>query len=203
MHNQSEMMQECTKEGGGGVNCVIDATGKSLLVKFHNLIDHPSDILFWSSKNANSRMTAIKKKLHGIRNDIQRLPFVTMRFLDEYHGHAVPTVQIINHLQTHVKQNEATAVNSVVPTADISTATLIKELELNASDANFWRFQTFAEEKCLHALDSMYGQFSRFTGPVLTQRTLSAISDAFKTTLPKQYHSISALLNQTRYYNNT
>ena len=64
----------------------------------HNLIDHPSDILFWSSKNANSQTTAIKKKMHSVRYDIQRLPFVTMCFLDEYHGDAVPTVQIINHL---------------------------------------------------------------------------------------------------------
>ena len=93
--------------------------------------------------------------------------------------------------------------NLVVQTADISTAKLVKELELDASDASFWRFQTFVEEKCLHALDSMYGQFSSFTGPVLTQRTLSAISDAFKTTLPKQYHSISTLLNKMKYNNNT
>ena len=93
--------------------------------------------------------------------------------------------------------------NAVVRTANISTTKLVKELELDASDANFRRFQTFVEHKCLDALDSMYGQFSRFTGPILTQTTLSAISDEFKTTLPKQYHSISALLNRARYYNVT
>ena len=98
MHNQSEMIQECTKEGSGGLNCVINATDKPLLVKFHHFINHPSEILFWSSTNENSRTTAIKKKLHSLRNDIQRLPFVTMHFLNKYHGNASPTVQIVNHL---------------------------------------------------------------------------------------------------------
>ena len=102
-----------------------------------------------------------------------------------------------------MKQNETTAVNAVVRTANISTAKLVKELKLDASDLNFQQFQTFVEQKCLDALDSMYGQFSSFTGPILTRHTLSTISDEFKTMLPKQYHSIWALLNRARYYNMT
>ena len=46
MHNQSEMIQECTKEGGCGLNCIIDATGKTLLVKVHHLIDHTFERIF-------------------------------------------------------------------------------------------------------------------------------------------------------------
>ena len=49
------------------------------------------------------------------------------------------SVQIIYHLRTHVKVNETMAVNAVVRTANISTAKLVKELELDASDSNLWR----------------------------------------------------------------
>ena len=51
------------------------------------------------------------------------------------------------------------------------------------------------------ALDSMYGEFTSFTGPILTQSTLSEIADKFKTTLPKHYHRINVLLNRSKYFN--
>ena len=142
-----------------------------------------------------------RKKMHSARNDIERLPFTTMQFLLEYHGNSTTTVQIINHLRGHVKQSEATAVNTVVKTANIFTVKLVKELEIDTSDNNFTQFRNFVEEKCWFALDSIYGDFASFTGPTLLQATLHAISDEFKTTLPKYYHSISALLNRTRYFN--
>ena len=104
-------------------------------------------------------------------------------------------VQIINHLCTHLKNSEAMAVDMVVKTAEVSTAKLVKELKLDASDTSFENFWKFVNDKCFLALDTMYGEFTSFTGPILTQSTLS------KTTLPKHYHSISTLLNRSKYFN--
>ena len=55
MQSQAELIRECSKEGGGGLNCIVDATDANMLIKFHHLIDHPSQIMFWSSNDANSR----------------------------------------------------------------------------------------------------------------------------------------------------
>ena len=95
MQSQAEMIHECTKEGGGGLNCILDATDTHLLIKFHYLIDHPFQFMFWSLTNSNSQNKVIKKKLHSARHDVERLPYVTMWYLQEYHGDATPTVQII------------------------------------------------------------------------------------------------------------
>lgn len=95
-----------------------------------------------------------------------------MQYLNEYHGDATPTIQIINHLRGHVKQSEATAVDTVIKSAEISTSKLIKELEMDASNINFTRFQNFVKENCLLTLDSMYGKFASFTGPIVTINTL-------------------------------
>ena len=140
-------------------------------------------------------MTVIKKKMKSFRNDMERLPFITMHFLDEYYGDPTPTVQIINHLRPHIKNSEATAADTVVKTAEVSTSKLVKELQLDASDTNFENFQKKFNDQCFLALNSMYGEFTSLTRPILTQSTLSEIADRFKTTLPKHYHSISALLN--------
>ena len=57
------------------------------------------------------------------------------------------------------------------------------------------------DQKCLNALDKVYGEFSGFTTPILTQETLSIITDSFRCTFPKHYHAISSLLNRARFYN--
>ena len=89
----------------------------------------------------------------------------------------------------------------MVKTAEVSTYKLVKGLQLDASDTNFENFQKFVNDQCFLVLDSMYGEFASFTGPILTQSTLSEIAGRFKTTLPKHYHSISALLNRSKNYN--
>ena len=74
---------------------------------------------------------------------------------------------------------------------------------LRANDSSFKCFRDFVDEKCLEALDSMYGEFSCLTNPILSQKTLSEISDMFKSTLSKYYYVISALLNKAKYMNVT
>ena len=190
------MIRECTKEGGGDLNCILDSTDTNLLIKFHHLIDHPSQIMFWSSTDANSQSKVIKKKLHSARHDVERLPYVTMQYLQEYHGNATPTVQIINYVWTQLKESEAVAVDAVVRSAEVSTAKLVKELELDVSNSDFLAFRQLVDQKCLNALDKVYGEVSGFTAPILTQETLSIIADSFKCTLPKHYHAISSLLGK-------
>ena len=42
----------------------------------------------------------------------------------------------------------------------------------------------------------MYGDFSGFTSPIISQKQLSKFLDMFKSSLPKHYHIFSSLLNK-------
>ena len=110
-------------------------------------------------------------------------------------------MQIINYVRPQLRESEAVAVDAVIRSAEVSTAKLVKELELNASNTEFVAFRQLVDQKCLDALDCVYEEFSGFTTPILTQETLSIITDSFKCTLPKHYHAISSLLNCARFYN--
>ena len=119
-----------------------------------------------------------------------------VQYLQEYYGDSGPTGAIVNHICGFICNLEAPAVTNVVNKAEISTDRLVNKLELKASDPAFVRFREFIDEQCIQSLDSIYGEFSGFTSPILSQKQLSAISDMSKLTLLKHYHAISSLLNK-------
>ena len=47
----AEIRHQCTKREGTGLNCILQATGKPMLIKFYHLIDHPLSIMFWSAQD--------------------------------------------------------------------------------------------------------------------------------------------------------
>ena len=97
MGSREEIAQQYTKREGCGLNCILSATGKPFLLKFHNLIDHPLDIMFWSDTDSLNRLLVIRRKLKEVK-DVDRLSLMAMRYLDKYYGDPAPTITVINHL---------------------------------------------------------------------------------------------------------
>ena len=147
--SREAIIHECTKHGGCGLNCEFQTTGDQILIKFHNLIDHPKDIMFWSSTDSMTRSSHSQRKLEYTK-DPKQLAIVAMRYLDKFYGNAVPTVNIIGHVSTFVKEKETTpAVAKVVQKSDVSTERLMKCLDLKASDpAAFVAFREFVNDSC-------------------------------------------------------
>ena len=148
------------------------------------------------SRDSMSRSSHIRRKLKGTK-DPTRLAIIALRYLDEFYGDSVPTVNIIGHVRTFLKEMETAAVAKVVRDSEISTDRLVNCLDLKASNPAFVAFREFVDESCLKALDAIYGDFAGFTSPILSQRTLSQISDMFKGTLPIYYHALSSFLNKS------
>ena len=121
-------MHECTKHGGCGLNCEFKTTGDPLLIKFHNLLDHPKDIMFWSSTDSMKRLSHICRKLKDMK-DPNRQSIIALRYLDEYYSDATPTVNIIGHVQSFFKDNESLAIAKVVQKSEILTDRLVIEGE--------------------------------------------------------------------------
>ena len=94
MGSWEAIIHECTKYGGCGLNYEFQTTGDQILIKFHNLIDHPKDIMFWSSTHLMTRSSHIRRKLKDTK-DPKQLATVTMRYLDEFYGDTVPTINTL------------------------------------------------------------------------------------------------------------
>ena len=113
MGSREVIIHECTKQGGCGLNYEFETTGNPILIKCHNLIDHPKDIMFWSSTDSMTRSLHIQRKLKDTK-DPKWFAIVAMRYLDKFYGDAVPTVNIIGHVWTFVKEKETPAIAKVV-----------------------------------------------------------------------------------------
>ena len=97
MGSREAIIHECTKQGGCGLNCKFESTGDPILIKFHNLIDHSKDIMFWSCTHSMTRSSHIRRKLKDTK-DPKRLAMVALRYLDKFYDDAVPAVNIIGHV---------------------------------------------------------------------------------------------------------
>ena len=133
MGNREAIAYKCMKQGGCGLNCEIITTGDPLFIKFHNPIDNPKDIMFWSSTHLMMRSSHICRKLKETK-DPHRRSIVAMRYLDEYYGDATPTINIIGHVQSFFKDNKNSVVVKMVKDSEVSTEHLVKCIKLKAND---------------------------------------------------------------------
>jgi hypothetical protein len=86
---------------------------------------------------------------------------------------------------------------------DISTARIEKHLNLDNADEPFALFRDHMESFVRDAVLSVFGQFSPFTSPILSENDMFLLASRFKATLPKYYEIISILLNKQKYKNHS
>ena len=95
-------------------------------------------------------------------------------------------LKMVIHTYNHFAiQNKNNAVHETVQNSDISTNQLVKELKLEGNVDSFVDFRDFVDQKCMESLDHMYGELAGLTSPIINQKTLSEITDMFKSTLFK------------------
>ena len=78
----------------------------------------------------------------------------------------------------------------------ISTERLCQHLNLNDKDEDFIQFREYMDEVTKKAILDVYGNFSEFTSQILSQETLSKLTEQFKTLMPHYYTTISLLINK-------
>ena len=63
-------------------------------------------------------------------------------------------------------------------------------------DNAFEEFKSIVETTIKDAVFSLYGQFSEFTHPIITQDMLIIMENAFRHLLPTQYHCIRSMMGK-------
>ena len=69
-------------------------------------------------------------------------------------------------------------------------------LELDEQHEPFVAFRNDLDAHMKSSIDELYGNFSEFTSPLVSQETIAKFADQFKTSLPVQYTSITVLINK-------
>ena len=137
-----EISHQCTKREGAGLNCVLQATGKPMLIKFHHLIDHPLSIMFWSAQNLMGRSSVITRKLKDCK-DITRMKAMGMRYSQEYCSDAASIIEIVNHIHGFVRDLEAASVTKVINDLEIFDRAAGEGKRVECKQSGFYQLQKF------------------------------------------------------------
>jgi hypothetical protein len=186
-----ELKAMCSKVGGAGLTLSLP-NNSSKLIKFDDVLNHCSKLQLWTTK-ATKRMSIVKKSLRDIR-DTARLGPILARYMDEVYGDRFVTAAYLHAYDLIMSKALAAKQIETYKTEPISTERLTRHLNLDNRDPTFIAFKTYFDHVAKDAIMDVYGGFSAFTTPLLTQRVLAEVADKFKQDLPQLYSAISLLL---------
>ena len=178
-----EVTRLCTVTCGGGVNFMI-ANNYCHLFKFSDIIEQSQTLIFYSSSTIQ-RMQHLKKAMQNVK-DVTRLGGVTARMMDEYLGNKTGFIEVSNHYGLLLKEHDFTAQTKTYKDAPISTKRFTEYLTLADKYPAFVKFGTALDDYIKNEIDNLYGKFSEFTTPLISQAAIAGFADRFKTTLPIQ-----------------
>ena len=140
-------------------------------------------------------MKFLKTAMRSVK-DVTRLGGVAARMMDEYLGDRTGFIEVSNHYGLLLKEHDFAAQTKAYKDAPISTKRFTEYLELADKHPAFVEFRTALDDYIKNAIDNLYGNFSEFTTPLISQAAIAGFADKFKSTLPIQYNGILVLLNK-------
>jgi hypothetical protein len=188
-----ELKVMCSKVGGAGLTLSLP-NNSTKLIKFDDVLNHCTSLQLWTTKPTH-RITIVKKVLRNT-TDIVRLSPLLARYLDEVYGDRFLTATYLNHYDLLMSKALSETQLETYKTEPISTERLTRHLHLDQSDPTFVAFRDYFDSVAKAAIMDVYGGFSAFTTPLLSQHMLAEVAERFKQDLPHIYSTISLLLNK-------
>ena len=188
-----EVARLCTPVGGGGVNFMM-SNNYCHLFKFSDIMEQSQTMIFYST-SMNQRMNVVKRAMRNLK-DVTRLGGVAARMMDEYLGDRTGFIEVSNHYGLLLKEHDFAAQTKAYKSAPISTKRFTEYLALADKNPAFVQFRDALDDYIKNEIDNLYGKFSEFTTPLISQAAIAGFADRFKTKLPVQYNGILVLLNK-------
>ena len=116
--------------------------------------------------------------------------------MDKYLGDRTGFIEVSNHYSLLLKEHDFAAQTKTYKRAPISTKRFTEYLALADKHPAFVQFREALDDYIKNEIDNLYGKFSDFTTPLISQAAIAGFADRFKTTLPVQYNGILVLLNK-------
>ena len=183
----------CTSEYGAGIMFKMNNNFRHLF-KFSEILECSESMLFYSNSPIQ-RIYYVKKVMRDVK-DKSRLGGIAARMMDEYFGDKAGFISVSNHYDKLMMEADMMAQFEEYKNAPISSKRFMDYLELDEQHEPFVAFRNDLDAHMKSSIDELYGNFSEFTSPLVSQETIAKFADQFKTSLPIQYTSITVLINK-------
>ena len=195
-------------ETGAGVTFVAHGLGrKGEIVKhvftifFQCVLVDPLEVMFWKEDlQVGTRISSFKRTLDKM-NDHVRMHALVDVYKDYVFGDRLQYYALFSHLATRLLKKQKEVEISNYKNATISDVRFQKHLCLSQGDESMKTFVSKIDRVCRAAIDNLYGKFSTYATPILSQRVLNEFVTDFKEMLPTQYKAITFLIGKESGHN--
>ena len=146
----------------------------------HTFFDNLETVQFWTIHHIN-KLSGIKKYLDDI--SIKCCTAVTSVYVNKLMGDAAQLGILVGFYQQFMGIATEQEILLQYQECEISTSQLQDEPFLKSNDPSFKLFTDVVDNTVKCAITSIYGNFSEFTEPIITQSMLRDMENAFRTIL--------------------
>ena len=198
--NKKEVLRFCSKREGSAVRFDIidnvdaaDASPYTIDIFYHEFFETLGQIQFWTTKSMK-RLSNIKSEM--FKNGIERASATCALYLEELVGDCAQCGMLVSFYQHRLSQQTEKEMQLQQSQKSISTKRLQNLLMVDANDENFIAFRNIIDDMVKSAICQLYGRFSEYTQPIITQSMLRHMENAFRSLFPVQYHACRAMIGK-------
>ena len=130
------------------------------------------------------------------KNTIGRVGAVVSTFIDELEGNVTLSTMLVGYYQKYKAVEKLKLQHQADLEEAVSTSRMHDIICVKNKDSAFKEFRNVVDYDIKNAEYSLYGQFSEFTLPIITQEMFRTMENTIRHFLPTQYHCICSMMGK-------
>ena len=192
-YTHSEIAKLCIFREGVAIRFELKSTKRPINLFHYDFFDSMGTFQLWGTHSIE-RLALIQDSFY--RNATGRVGAVVSNFIDELEGDVTLSTMLVGYYQKYKAVERMKLQHQVDLEEAVSTARMHEMICVENNDDAFEEFKVVVDSTIKKAVFSLYGQFSEFTLPIITQDMLINMENAFRRLLPTQYHCIRSMMGK-------
>ena len=131
-----------------------------------------------------------------LKSEFARVGAVVSTFIDELEGNVTLSTMPTGYYQKYIAVEKMKLQHQAELEDAVSTTKLHNIISVPNNDDAFEKFKNLVDTDIKEAVIGLYGEFSEFTQPIITQDMFRDLENAFRCLLPTQYHCICSMMGK-------
>ena len=180
-YTRSEIANLCTFREGVAIRFELKSTKATINIFHYDFFQSMDTFQLWGSHSIE-RLALLQDSFY--RNAAGRVGAVVSTFIDELEGDVTLSTMLVGYYQKYKAVEKMKLQHQADLKEAVSTSRMHEMICVDNKDSAFDEFKSLVESKMKKAVFSLYGNFSEFTLPIITQDMLIVMENAFCRLLP-------------------
>ena len=190
---KQEIAHLCGFHEGVAIRFELKVTKKSIHFFHFDFFQTMDTIQVWGTHSIE-RHALIQESFY--KNNFPCVGAIVSTFVDELEGDVALSMMLAGYYQKFVAVEKIKLQQNADLEEGIATSRLHDVICVPHKCPVFEQFRDLVDSSVKTTIYSLYGQFSEFTKPIITQDMLRTMENSFRCLLPIQYHCIRSMMGK-------